>query len=126
MFKRLLFPSRLSTSVASFLLLLARVCVGLMFLNHGMQKWLAFGEMSSNFPDPLHIGSAWSLPLSCCVASYDICHGYGILCHSRRFVGQWWRACTHLSVGVRIPLFDRSGKVFVGCLAWKTDIGRPQ
>ena len=63
MFKRLLFPSRLSTSVASFLLLLARVCVGLMFLNHGMQKWLAFGEMSSNFPDPLHIGSAWSLIL---------------------------------------------------------------
>ena len=52
MFKRLLFPARLSASVASFLLLLARVCIGLMFLNHGMQKWLEFGEMSSNFPDP--------------------------------------------------------------------------
>ena len=46
MFKRLLFPSRLSASVASSLLLFARVCIGLMFLNHGMQKWLEFGEMS--------------------------------------------------------------------------------
>lgn len=63
MFKNLLSTSHLSTSVFSTLLLVARISIGLMFLNHGMQKWLTFGEMSSNFPDPLHIGSAWSLIL---------------------------------------------------------------
>ena len=63
MFKNLLSTSHLSASVFSTLLLLARISIGLMFLNHGMQKWLTFGEMSSNFPDPLHIGSAWSLIL---------------------------------------------------------------
>ena len=49
--------------LASALLLLARVCIGIMFLTHGMQKWLSYGEMSSNFPDPLHVGSAGSLIL---------------------------------------------------------------
>ena len=63
MFKNLLSTSHLSASVFSTLLLVARISIGLMFLNHGMQKWLTFGEMSSNFPDPLHIGSAWSLIL---------------------------------------------------------------
>ena len=63
MFKNLLSTSHLSASVFSTLLLVARISIGLMFLNHGMQKWLTFGEMSSNFPVPLHIGSAWSLIL---------------------------------------------------------------
>lgn len=63
MLKNLLSTSHLSASVFSTLLLVARISIGLMFLNHGMQKWLTFGEMSSNFPDPLHIGSAWSLIL---------------------------------------------------------------
>ena len=96
MFKNLLSTSHLSASVFSTLLLVARISIGLMFLNHGMQKWLTFGEMSSNFPDPLHIGSAWSLiliiisevvcsfffiwiPLPHSVAPNDIYHGYGIL-----------------------------------------------
>lgn len=56
-------PTLPSSSVISALLLLARLFIGIMFLSHGMQKWLMYGTMSPNFPDPLHIGSAWSLIL---------------------------------------------------------------
>lgn len=63
MFKKAFSPTLPSTSFVSALLLLARIFIGVMFLLHGMQKWLMFGTMSQNFPDPLHIGSAWSLIL---------------------------------------------------------------
>ena len=63
MFKKALFPSLPSATLLSALLLIARVFIGVMFLLHGMQKWLYYGELYSNFPDPLHIGSAWSLIL---------------------------------------------------------------
>ena len=63
MFKKALFPALPSATLLSVLLLIARVFIGVMFLLHGMQKWLYYGELYSNFPDPLHIGSAWSLIL---------------------------------------------------------------
>lgn len=63
MFKKILFPAEPTLSLSSIMLLIMRICLGLLFLNHGMQKWLYYGELSSNFPDPLHIGSAWSLIL---------------------------------------------------------------
>ncbi|MBR4846382.1 MAG: DoxX family protein [Bacteroidaceae bacterium] len=63
MYRKILFPSCLAMKMSSALLLLARVCVGSLFLLHGMSKWMAYAELSSTFPDPLHIGSAWSLIL---------------------------------------------------------------
>lgn len=63
MLKKILFPVRPSISLMSALLLIARVFIGLMFLGHGMQKWLMYASLSQNFPDPLHIGSAFSLIL---------------------------------------------------------------
>ena len=63
MFKKILFPAEPTLSFSSLLLLIMRICLGLLFLNHGMQKWLYYGDLYNNFPDPLHIGSAWSLIL---------------------------------------------------------------
>lgn len=63
MFKKILFSFRPSAWIFSTVLLLARVFIGIMFLSHGMQKWLYYGTLSQDFPDPLHVGSAWSLIL---------------------------------------------------------------
>lgn len=64
MLKKMLFPIRPSISLVSALLLVARVFIGVMFLGHGMQKWLMYATMSQDFPDPLHVGSAFSLILT--------------------------------------------------------------
>lgn len=61
MLKKMFLPSVPSVSYVSVLLLLARVFIGVMFLLHGMSKWMSYADLSDNFPDPLHIGSAWSL-----------------------------------------------------------------
>ena len=52
-----------SGSTASSLgLLLLRIFLGMnLFLRHGMEKITRFSEMSHHFPDPIHIGSHWSL-----------------------------------------------------------------
>lgn len=63
MFNKKVSTTDFSVPLASILLLFARIFIGAMFLIHGMKKWLYFGELSSNFPDPLHVGSAWSLIL---------------------------------------------------------------
>ena len=63
MFKKVFSASLPSAWIASTLLLLARVFIGAMFLCHGVQKWIYYGTLSQDFPDPLHVGSAWSLIL---------------------------------------------------------------
>lgn len=63
MLNRMLFPTEPMLSLSSTILLIARICLGTLFLSHGIQKWLYYGELYSNFPDPLHVGSAWSLIL---------------------------------------------------------------
>lgn len=46
-------------------LLLLRVWVGLcLFLRHGVEKIAHFSTMASHFPDPVHIGSHWSLVMA--------------------------------------------------------------
>jgi len=60
---RMFFPGHPSSSLLGGVLLLARLAIGLMFMNHGMQKWLMYGELYDTFPDPLGVGSAWSLIL---------------------------------------------------------------
>lgn len=41
-----------------------RVGIGASMLTHGIPKLIYFGERVANFPDPLNIGSEWSLGLA--------------------------------------------------------------
>ncbi|WP_321480050.1 DoxX family protein [uncultured Bacteroides sp.] len=64
MFYRFLFPSKPDDTRVSLFLLAIRVIFGLLLMSHGIQKWNAFEQMSSGFPDPLGIGSSTSLILA--------------------------------------------------------------
>lgn len=59
-----LFPAPPSAMLASVLLLVARIVFGLLFLNHGVAKWVAFESAAISFPDPLGVGSFTSLLLA--------------------------------------------------------------
>ena len=48
----------------SVALLAARIVFGVLFMSHGVAKWIAFNEMSEHFPDPLGIGSTLSFWLA--------------------------------------------------------------
>jgi len=61
---KFLFPSEPSDRKKSLLLLAVRIIFGLLLLSHGIQKWNAFPELSSSFPDPLGVGSQISLSLA--------------------------------------------------------------
>ena len=52
-----LFPTKSNTTKVSLLLLAVRIIFGILLMNHGIQKWSNFQEMSAVFPDPLGIGS---------------------------------------------------------------------
>lgn len=60
----ILFPNKDTKAGLSLLLLIARVAFGLLFMNHGLQKAMAFDTLSGAFPDPLGIGSELSLILA--------------------------------------------------------------
>lgn len=62
-YKNLLFPMPPSPVTASVLLLIARIVFGLLFLDHGITKWIAFEQIEMSFPDPLGVGSGLSLML---------------------------------------------------------------
>jgi len=64
MIYKFLFPSEPSDRNNSLLLLAVRIVFGLLLLSHGIQKWNAFPELSSSFPDPLGLGSQISLSLA--------------------------------------------------------------
>lgn len=59
-----LFPTKEEDSKVSTLLLIARVLFGLLLAHHGLQKLMGFDAMSTQFPDPLGIGSEASLILA--------------------------------------------------------------
>lgn len=44
----------------SVVLLAARVIFGILFMSHGIAKWMAFNDAIENFPDPLGMGSTLS------------------------------------------------------------------
>ena len=50
-------------TMPSLLLLIARISFGLLFLSHGVAKWMAIEELSFTFPDPLGVGVTLSLSL---------------------------------------------------------------
>lgn len=60
----MLLPSPHTSVLSSALLLAARIIFGLLFLSHGMLKWMAFSDLVINFPDPLGVGHTVSLLLT--------------------------------------------------------------
>lgn len=59
-----LFPTKPNTTKVSLFLLAVRIIFGILLMNHGIQKWSNFQELSMTFPDPLGIGSPLSLGLA--------------------------------------------------------------
>lgn len=59
-----LFPTKPNTTKTSLLLLVVRIIFGVLLMNHGIQKWSNFQELSAVFPDPLRLGSPISLGLA--------------------------------------------------------------
>ncbi|WP_294618838.1 DoxX family protein [uncultured Bacteroides sp.] len=64
MLKRFLFPSKPDGTLISAILLIVRIVFGILLMNHGIDKWANYQELSSTFPDPLGIGSSLSLGLA--------------------------------------------------------------
>ena len=63
MLKYLLFPHLPSSNTVSLITLWTRIIIGMLFLNHGLEKWMNFSYLSETFPDPLWLGSTISLIL---------------------------------------------------------------
>lgn len=61
MIYKFLFPTKPDSTGASLFLLAMRIFFGLLLMNHGVQKWSNFQELSLSFPDPLGVGSEASL-----------------------------------------------------------------
>ena len=64
MLKLFLFPVKPDGTFISVILLIVRVVFGVMLMNHGIDKWANYQELSAVFPDPLGIGSPLSLGLA--------------------------------------------------------------
>ena len=64
MLKRFLFPVKPDGTFISVILLIVRVVFGVMLMNHGIDKWANYQELSAVFPDPLGIGSPLTLGLA--------------------------------------------------------------
>lgn len=64
MIYKFLFPAKPDDTKVSLFLLAMRIVFGLLLMNHGIQKWNAFDQMSAVFPDPLGVGSSVSLALA--------------------------------------------------------------
>lgn len=65
MLKRLLFPVKPDGTATSAILLIARIVFGILLMNHGIQKWTNFQELSAVFPDPLGVWLSsvnWHVP----------------------------------------------------------------
>lgn len=61
---RFLFPEKPKSRYFSIFLLALRILFGILLLSHGIQKWAHFLSLSTTFPDPLGIGSVFSLSLA--------------------------------------------------------------
>lgn len=68
MLKRFLFPFKPDGTFISVILLTVRVVFGILMMNHGIDKWANYQELSAVFPDPLGIGSPLSLGLAILVS----------------------------------------------------------
>lgn len=55
-----LFPTKPNTTKVSLFLLAVRIIFGILLMNHGIQKWSNFQELSTAFPDR----SVWHVHIS--------------------------------------------------------------
>ena len=61
MLKRFLFPTNPEWRFyICYILLVVRIVFGILMMNHGIDKWANYQELSTVFPDPLGIGSPLS------------------------------------------------------------------
>lgn len=128
MLYKFLFPSKPDGAAISAILLIVRIIFGVLLMNHGIEKWSNYQELSTVFPDPLGVGSPLSLglaifgELACSMAYHwfplpsgnaadDIYNGDGILCHSRKRSVCGQRTGFHISGGIRADVYYRSRKV---------------
>lgn len=65
-------------------ILLLRVPAGLFLMQYGWEKFTKYNEWSVDFPDPLGVGSAFSLAL--CISAELFCAGFLALGLFSRFV----------------------------------------
>ena len=127
MLYKFLFPSKPDGAATSAILLIVRIIFGVLLMNHGIEKWSNYQELSAVFPDPLGVGSPLSLglaifgELACSMAfiigflyrlaTDDIYNGDGILCYSRKRSVCGQRTGFHISGGIRTDVYYRSWKV---------------
>ena len=64
MLYKFLFPSKPDGAATSAILLIVRIIFGMLLMNHGIEKWSNYQELSAVFPDPLGVGSPLSLGLA--------------------------------------------------------------
>ena len=63
-YNTLLFPRKANQTNFSLFLLSMRLLFGSLLMTHGYAKLMGFAAMSASFPDPLGIGSRYSLMLA--------------------------------------------------------------
>ena len=106
MLKQLLFPAKPDGTATSAMLLIARIVFGILLMNHGIQKWTNFQELSAVFPDPLGVGSPLSLglaifgELACSMAFIIGYQGPGTFQRYSHLAGRLRTFC-------RVPVFSR-------------------
>lgn len=61
MLYKFLFPSKPDGAATSAILLIVRIIFGVLLMNHGIEKWSNYQELSAVFPDPLGVGSPLSI-----------------------------------------------------------------
>jgi len=66
MLYKFLFPSKPDGAATSAILLIVRIIFGVLLMNHGIEKWSNYQELSAVFPDPL--GLAIFGELACSMA----------------------------------------------------------
>lgn len=82
--KDLLFKEPDTSTGYSVILLIARVMFGILFMGHGLAKWMTFYVETENFPDPIGIGSTISFWL---VLFAEIVCSFGVI------LGAMFRLC---------------------------------
>lgn len=74
--KDLLFKEPDMATGYSIVLFIARVMFGVLFLGHGVAKWMTFYGETENFPDPIGIGSTLSFWL---VMFAEVACSFGVI-----------------------------------------------
>ncbi|MDD4636104.1 MAG: DoxX family protein [Bacteroidales bacterium] len=64
MIRKFLFPEYSKRVWPSLILLAFRILFGILMMIHGYQKFAQFNSMKENFPDPIGVGSEFSLALA--------------------------------------------------------------